>query len=80
MASTLARFESSEFFLVGTPKTLACSTPVEIKEALRHLIVDACQTIYNYPGIFERMRWFMMRSLEACVESHEKTLLTYLWS
>jgi hypothetical protein len=33
----------------------------------RHLktLVDACQTIRNYPGIFERMRRSFMRRVEA---------------
>jgi hypothetical protein len=52
MASTLARFESSGFLPVGTPKTLLYASPVDNEEALHHRIVDVCQTIRNYPGIF----------------------------
>jgi hypothetical protein len=70
MASTLARFESSAFVPVGTPKSLVYAAPVDNEDALHHRIVDACQTIRNYPGIFERMRRSMLRRVEACIESH----------
>jgi hypothetical protein len=63
MASMLARFESSEFLLVGTLKTLVYAAPVDNDEALHHHIVDVCQTICNYRGIFEWMRLSMMRIL-----------------
>jgi hypothetical protein len=53
MVSTLARFESSGFLPVGTTKTPLYAAPVDNEEALR--TVDACQTIRNYPGVFERM-------------------------
>jgi hypothetical protein len=66
MASTLARFESSGFL----PKTVAYAAPVDNEMALHHPIVDACQSIRNYPGIFDRMRRSMMRRVEACIESH----------
>jgi hypothetical protein len=66
MASTLAQFESP----VGTPKPLVYAAPVDTEEALHHRTVDACQTIRNHPGIFERIRRFMMRRVEACTESH----------
>jgi hypothetical protein len=39
------------------------------KRQLYHCTLDACQTIRNYPGIFERMRRSMMRRIEACIES-----------
>jgi hypothetical protein len=38
-----------------------CTVPVDNEEALHHSIVDAYQTIRNYPG-----------RVEACVESHGK--------
>jgi hypothetical protein len=63
------RFESSGFLPVGTPKTTVCAAPVGSEEALHRGIDDFCQTIRNYPGIFERMRWLMMRRVEACVQS-----------
>jgi hypothetical protein len=71
MASTLARFDSSSGCLVvGTPKTLVYAAPDDSEEALHRRIVDVCQTIRNYPGIFEWMRQSMMRRVEACTESH----------
>jgi hypothetical protein len=44
--------------------------PVDNEEALHHRIVDACQTIRNYPGIFEWTRRSVMRPVEACIEAH----------
>jgi hypothetical protein len=67
MASTLARFD---IYLWRHVKTLAYAAPVDNEEALHLRIVDACQTIRNYPGIFERMRWSIMRRVEACTKSH----------
>jgi hypothetical protein len=69
-ASMLARFESSGFLPVGTPKTLVYAAPVDNEGALHHHIVDACQTIHNYPVIFEWMQQSMMRHVESCIESH----------
>jgi hypothetical protein len=68
MAFTLARYEPSAFLPMGTPKTFVYAAPVYKEEALHHLIVDACQTIRNYPGIFERMRRSMTRRSEACIK------------
>jgi hypothetical protein len=70
MTSTLARLESSGFLPVGTPKNSCVAAPDDNEEALHHRIVDASQTIRNYPGIFEWMRRSMMRRVEACIESH----------
>jgi hypothetical protein len=70
MASTLTGFESSGFLHVGTIKTFVVAAPVDKEEAFHHRTVDACQTIHNYHGIFKRMRLSMMRSVEACTESH----------
>jgi hypothetical protein len=58
------------FYLWEQLKTLVYAAPVENKEALHHRIVDGCQTIRNYPGIFEQIKRSMMRRVEACVESH----------
>jgi hypothetical protein len=58
------------FNLWGHLKTLVYGTLLDSEEALHHCIVDACQTIRNYPGIFARMRRSMMRHVEACTESH----------
>jgi hypothetical protein len=70
VASTLTRFESSEFLLVGAPKTLVYAAPVD-EDAPHHRIVDACKTISNYPGIFEWTQRFMMIRVEKCTESNE---------
>jgi hypothetical protein len=77
MASTLARFESSGFLPVRTPKSLVYAAPVDNEEALHHPIVDASKTVRIYPGIFERMRRSMMKLVEACIESHGDILSTY---
>jgi hypothetical protein len=53
------------------------AAPVDNKEALHHRIVDACQTIGNYPDVFERMRRSMMRYVEARIESQGDILSTY---
>jgi hypothetical protein len=59
-----------DFYLWGHIKTLVHAAPVDNEEALHHRTVDACQTIRNYPGIFERMRRSAMRRVEACIECH----------
>jgi hypothetical protein len=41
-----------DFYLWGHQKTLVYAAPVDNEEAPRYRIVDACQTIRNYPGIF----------------------------
>jgi hypothetical protein len=70
MAFTLARCESSGFLPVGSPKTLVYAAPVDSEEAFHHSTVDACQTIGNYPDIFEWKRRSMMRCANACIQSH----------
>jgi hypothetical protein len=65
-----ARFESFAKLPVGRGHYAA---PVDNEEALR--IVDACHSIRNYPGIFDRMRRSVMRRIEACVESHGDILI-----
>jgi hypothetical protein len=50
---------------VGTPKCLVYAAPVDNGEALHQRTVDACQTIRNCPGNFERLR----RS-KLCIEAH----------
>jgi hypothetical protein len=71
MDSKLARFESSGFLPVGTPKTLVYVAPVHNEKALHQRVANACQTIRNYPDSFERMQRSMMRRVEACIEFHE---------
>jgi hypothetical protein len=46
------------------------AAPVDNEEALHRRIVDACQTIRNYPGIFARMWRSMMRRVEGRIQSH----------
>jgi hypothetical protein len=65
--AALCEMFSFGFLPVGTPKTPVYAAPVDNEEALHHRIVDACQTIRNYPGIFGRMRRSMMRRVEACI-------------
>jgi hypothetical protein len=70
MASTLTWLESSGFLPVeGHLKFLVHAAPVDNEEALHHRIVDACQNVHNYPGIYEQLRRAMMRRVEACIES-----------
>jgi hypothetical protein len=47
------------------------AAPFDNEKALRYRIVDACQTIRNYAGIFERMQRPTMRRVETCIECHE---------
>jgi hypothetical protein len=69
MVSTLARFESPGFLPVRTPEKPCVAAPVDKEEALHHRVVDACQTIRTYPGLFERMRRSVMRRVEASIVS-----------
>jgi hypothetical protein len=45
------------FYLWGHLKTLMYAEPVDKEHALHHNIMDYCQTICSYPGIFEWMWW-----------------------
>jgi hypothetical protein len=63
-------FNPVDFYLYGHLKTLVCVVPVDNEESLHYRIVDACQTIRNYPGVFERMRRSTIRRFKACIESH----------
>jgi hypothetical protein len=63
-------FNLLDFYLWGHLDTLVYAAPVDNEWALHHRTVDVCQTIRNYPGIFERMRRSLMRRVEACIESH----------
>jgi hypothetical protein len=68
---TLIMTDGPTSWPVGTPKkTLVYAAPVGNKEALHHRIVDARQTIWNYPGIYEWMQQSTMRHVEVCTESH----------
>jgi hypothetical protein len=61
MASSLISFESSAFLPVGTPKTLVYAAAYDNEEAFHRRIVDACQAIPHYRGIFKRMCRSTMR-------------------
>jgi hypothetical protein len=49
-----------DFYLWEHLKSLLYAAPVDIEQAFRNRIVDACQAIRNYRGIFGRMRLSMM--------------------
>jgi hypothetical protein len=75
-----SKLESSGFLPVMKPKTLAYAALVDNEEALHHRIMDACQTICNYTGIFERMQNIIR--VEACIGSQGKHFerLLYIYS
>jgi hypothetical protein len=56
---------------------LVYAAPVDNEETLHHRTVDACQTVYASPGIFEWLRRSMMRRVEVCVESDGDILSIY---
>jgi hypothetical protein len=70
MASILSRFESCGFLPVGHLKPHVYAAHFDNEETFHHCIVDACQTICSYPGIFAQMQRSMIRCVEAYVESH----------
>jgi hypothetical protein len=59
-----------DFYLWGHLKSLVYAAPIDNEEALHNGIVDACQTICSYPGIFERMRRSTISRVESCNKSH----------
>jgi hypothetical protein len=63
-------FNPLDFYLWGHLNSLVYAAPVDNEETLHHRIVDACQTVRNYPGIFVRMRLSIMLRVEACIECH----------
>jgi hypothetical protein len=63
-----------DLYLWGHLNTLVCATPVDKEEALHHHIVDASQTIRNYPGIFE---WFRQSMSMHALSIMEDILSTY---
>jgi hypothetical protein len=69
MASTFPSFESSGFFLWRQLKSPAYAAHIDNEEAPHYRIMDACQIIHNYRGIFEQMRRSMMRRVETRIES-----------
>jgi hypothetical protein len=59
-----------DVYLWGHLKTVVYAVPVDNEETLYHHILNACQTICNYPRILKRMQWSMIRRVEAYTESH----------
>jgi hypothetical protein len=58
-----------DFYLWEHLNTFVFAAPVDNEESLHRRIADACQTIRNYPGLFEGMLQSMMRRVKACNES-----------
>jgi hypothetical protein len=58
------------FYLWGQLKPLVHAARVDKEEALCYNIVDACQTIRNYPAIFERMWRSITSRVEARIQFH----------
>jgi hypothetical protein len=70
MAFALALLESSGVLLRRPLKFLAYVAPVDNEEVLHNRIVDACQAIRSYLGIFEGTRRSMTRRFQACIDSN----------
>jgi len=69
-ALTFVRTQSFRFLYVPH-KTLVCSAPTENEETHHNRIFDACQTIRNRLGTFERVRRSMIRHVHAYTDSGE---------
>jgi hypothetical protein len=61
-------FNPLYFHLWGHLNILVYAAPVDNEEAYH--IVESCQTIRKWPGIFMRMRLSMMGRVEVCTKSH----------
>jgi hypothetical protein len=59
-----------DFCACGLFKALVYSALVLNVNKLHMTIVNCCQTIRNYPGIFERIRQSLIRRAQACVKYH----------
>jgi hypothetical protein len=68
-----------DLYLWGHLQTLVYATPHDNEQSLHHSIVDACQTICNYPGISDRMRRSMLRLVGACIEFHGGSFENYFY-
>jgi hypothetical protein len=64
------------FYLWGYLMTLVSAPLADNKYILHHAIVDVCQTICNYSGIFGPIQQFMIRHVEACIGPVEDILST----
>jgi hypothetical protein len=69
--SRLSELNTSDFCMWGDLITLVCSAPTENEETHHHRIFDACQTIRNSLGTFERVRRSMIRHVHEYVDSGE---------
>jgi hypothetical protein len=71
------------FYLWGHQKSFVCVAPAGTEKALHHCIMDVCQTICNYTGIFEWMPRHL-RCVEGRIQSHgrhfEPSLQMYSFS
>jgi hypothetical protein len=70
MASTLARFESSGFYLWEHLKHMCMQLLLTTKRHFTIALWVSAKTIRNCPGIFELIRLTVLRLVEACIESH----------
>jgi hypothetical protein len=68
-----------DFYLWGHLKTLVYSATIESEDALCQCIFDACQTICNHPGTFERVQQSMMRHVHAFIVSGGGHFEHLLW-
>jgi hypothetical protein len=59
-----------DFYVWGHLKSLVYERPIATRDELRARIFDACHTIKNTPGIFERVRESMTRRINACIGSN----------
>lgn len=59
----------SSFLRLGHWRAFVYSTPVHNVGTLHRRALIVCQTICNYPRIFERVRQSMIRRAQACIKS-----------
>jgi hypothetical protein len=67
-APSLCELSSSDFYMWGNLKTLVCSSPIGNEETHHRRIFDACGTIRNRLGTFERVRRSMIRHVHAYID------------
>jgi len=58
-----------DFCLCGHLETLVYSAPIENEGTLNQRIFVACPTIRSGPGIFDRVRYPVIRRVHACIDS-----------
>jgi hypothetical protein len=69
-----------DFFMWGHLHTLIYETSVEREENLAAIILPACATIQNTPGMFDRLRQNIMRRCNAYNEGSGRHFEQLLWS